>query len=607
MGLQTTKHYTLSQVQSERWLAFTAGFLTSATRGCLYIFSKSKTNSSHPEKIYYWPERAKDPAHFHQVCRRAEKEEKGVILSFQDAESTTDKRKDCTHIALPFALESDLLLVGAFELRPKDTKQLRQCMQKMEWGLRWLKEELCFCDTRDLDNTKELNTLLTIYKAVQAEETFADAAQLLVDSLAKTITCERISIGVYKTRQIDVTAISFQASIDKTSLLVRDIALAMEECHDQKEPINYPPPAKSLGPITKLHEVLAVKHGATSILSLPLHDGSETTTPVLLLESTSGEPLSRDKLQLWQSIGQFIGPILTNKIKQEYNLVTIIFHKLKERFKALAKNKRGAQIKALLSLLLVALCFFAKGDFRINADVILSGTIVRGVVAPFSGYVAEANKRAGDHAEQGEILASIDTSDLTLEELTWTSKYTQADLEYRKAIAENSTSQAKIIDQQKKQAEIQLSLLRIQKERAEIKAPFSGIIVTGDLSQSIGGPVERGKLLFEMVPDEGFKILAQVDEKDISFIEKSQSGTLIFNSLPKKKFQFSLSKITPVSTAADGRNTFRVEASLQDTSDRLRPGMKGFGKITIGRKPLIWLWTRTLRDRIRLLGWTLLP
>ena len=221
--------------------------------------------------------------------------------------------------------------------------------------------------------------------------------------------------------------------------------------------------------------------------------------------------------------------------------------------------------------------------------------------------MAEANKSAGDPVEQGEVLASLDTSDLTLEELTWTSKYTQADLEYRKAIAENATSQAKIIDQQKKQAEIQLSLLHMQKERAEIKAPFTGIIVTGDLSQSVGGPVERGKLLFEMVPDDGFKILAQVDEKDISFIERGQTGTLIFNSLPKKKFQFSLSKITPVSTATDGRNTFRVEASLHDTSNRLRPGMKGFGKITVGRKPLIWLWTRALRDRIRLLGWTLLP
>lgn len=607
MAFQPTKHYTLTEIQSLRWLALQAGFFTSATRGCLYIFSKSKTNPSDPEKTYYWPEGPKDPAYFHQVCNRAEKEEKGVILSFKGAESTADKRNNYTHIALPLALENDLLLVSAFELRPKDKEQLRQCMQKLEWGLRWLKEELHFCDTRDLYNTKGLSTLLTLHKAVQEKETFADAAQQLVDSLAKIITCERISIGVYKTKQIDVTAISSQTSIDKTSLLVRDISRAMEECYDQNEPISYPPPQKSLGPITKLHEVLVAKHGATSLLSLPLHDGSEMTAPVLLLESTSVEPLSHEELKLWQSIGQSIGPILTNKIQQEYSLATTISQKLKKRYRTLARNKRGAQMKALALLLLVAFCFFAKGDFRIDADVTLSGTIVRGVVAPFPGYVAEANKSAGDPVEQGEVLASLDTSDLTLEELTWTSKYTQADLEYRKAIAENATSQAKIIDQQKKQAEIQLSLLHMQKERAEIKAPFTGIIVTGDLSQSVGGPVERGKLLFEMVPDDGFKILAQVDEKDISFIERGQTGTLIFNSLPKKKFQFSLSKITPVSTATDGRNTFRVEASLHDTSNRLRPGMKGFGKITVGRKPLIWLWTRALRDRIRLLGWTLLP
>ena len=86
----------------------------------------------------------------------------------------------------------------------------------------------------------------------------------------------------------------------------------------------------------------------------------------------------------------------------------------------------------------------------------------------------------------------------------------------------------------------------------------TGVIITGDLSQSVGGPVERGKLLFEIVPDNGYKIIAQVNEKDISFIEKGQDGSLIFNSLPREKFHFTVSKVTPVSTAAHGENSFRV-------------------------------------------------
>lgn len=174
-------------------------------------------------------------------------------------------------------------------------------------------------------------------------------------------------------------------------------------------------------------------------------------------------------------------------------------------------------------------------------------------------------------------------------------------------MADNATSLSKIIDQQKKQAEIQLSLLQLQKQRAVIKAPFAGVIITGDLSQSVGGPVERGKLLFEMVPDNGYKIIAQINEKDISFVEKGQIGTLIFNSLPREKFQFTVSKVTPVSTATNGKNSFRVEGVLRDESKRLRPGMKGYAKVTVGSKPLVWLWTRSLRDRLRLLAWSTMP
>lgn len=114
-------------------------------------------------------------------------------------------------------------------------------------------------------------------------------------------------------------------------------------------------------------------------------------------------------------------------------------------------------------------------------------------------------------------------------------------------------------------------------------------------------------MLFEMIPDGGFTVLAQVDEKDISHIQHGQSGVVVFNSLPKETFTFIVTKITPKATAKDGTNSFRVEASLEETEKRLNPGMTGYGKIGVGRKPYIWLWTRSLRNKLRLLGWNMRP
>ena len=68
-----------------------------------------------------------------------------------------------------------------------------------------------------------------------------------------------------------------------------------------------------------------------------------------------------------------------------------------------------------------------------------------------------------------------------------------------------------------------------------------------------------------------------------------------------------MEKITPVSTAEEGRNFFQVEAKMNETSDLLRPGMEGVAKITIERRKLIWIWTHNLVDWLRLTFWSLWP
>jgi hypothetical protein len=62
-------------------------------------------------------------------------------------------------------------------------------------------------------------------------------------------------------------------------------------------------------------------------------------------------------------------------------------------------------------------------------------------------------------------------------------------------------------------------------------------------------------------------------------------------------------QVTPISTAQDGRNYFRVEAELDQASARLRPGMEGIGKVEVGERKLIWIWTHSLVDWLRLWAW----
>jgi multidrug resistance efflux pump len=174
-------------------------------------------------------------------------------------------------------------------------------------------------------------------------------------------------------------------------------------------------------------------------------------------------------------------------------------------------------------------------------------------------------------------------------------------------MAAHDRAQIRILRAKISQADAQIALIDEQLSRATIVAPFAGVVMSGDLSQLLGSPVERGQVLFEMAPLNAFRVIAQVDERDINDVAVGQSSTLLLPSMPNETFPFVITKITPVSTAKEGRNYFRVEGNLIRASDRLRPGMEGVGKITVDRRKLIWIWTHEAIDWLRLLVWRWKP
>ena len=133
------------------------------------------------------------------------------------------------------------------------------------------------------------------------------------------------------------------------------------------------------------------------------------------------------------------------------------------------------------------------------------------------------------------------------------------------------------------------------------------MVVSGDLSQLLGTPVEQGKVLFQIAPLSAYRVILEVDERDIAQIGVGQAGELALSGIPDQGLRFTVKQITPVSTAQDGRNYFRVEAQLGDASTRLRPGMEGVGKIAVGERKLVWIWTHPLLDWLSLSLWKWLP
>jgi multidrug efflux pump subunit AcrA (membrane-fusion protein) len=126
------------------------------------------------------------------------------------------------------------------------------------------------------------------------------------------------------------------------------------------------------------------------------------------------------------------------------------------------------------------------------------------------------------------------------------------------------------------------------------------------MSQSLGAPVQKGQVLFQLAPLDSYRVILQVDERDIADVVTGQKGQLALSGSPADHLPFEVRRITPVSTTTEGRNYFRVEAHLENT-DRLRPGMEGVGKIEVDNRLLAWIWTHQAMDWLRLKVWNWVP
>ena len=261
-----------------------------------------------------------------------------------------------------------------------------------------------------------------------------------------------------------------------------------------------------------------------------------------------------------------------------------------------------------MALVLAAALLLVRIDHRVSARTTIEGTTQLAAVAPFDGFVAQALVRAGDNVRQGQVLARLDDRDLKLESARFRSERDQLLQRYQVAFAAADRGSMGVLAAQVNQVEAQLALANDKLARVALTAPYDGVVVSGDLSQLIGAPVEQGKLLFEVAPLEGYRVVLRVDDRDIGRLATGQRGELVLASLPGRPMPFTVRSITPVSAQQDGHNVFRVEAQL-DVADRsrLRPGMEGVGKVVVGRANLLWVWTHGFVDWLRLAFWSWLP
>ncbi|MCK1368259.1 HlyD family efflux transporter periplasmic adaptor subunit [Bradyrhizobium sp. 62] len=490
----------------------------------------------------------------------------------------------------------------------RPTADIPVVIRQLRWGIGWL--ELLFVRQQSThDSTKLARTgfALGILSEAQQHSAFRASALSIANELASRLDCTNVSVGFLNGKSIKLIAMSHAAVFSEQSQIVSTIENAMEEAADQNASVAFPVTPSTERRIALAHEDLAKRLGGSAVVSVLMTNGLRSAG-VILLERDRSKAFDDATIETLEAVAALVGPGLETKSETNKFIAGRAVTAIESSARALLGPGRPAiKLGAIAILALLGTMAFAKGEFRITAKAVVEGAIQRSIVAPFDGYVASAPVRAGDIVEPDQMMATLDDRELKLEAARWKSERDQQTLKYSDAMSKHDRSVALVVSASLEQTAAQLSLVEDKLARAAITAPFRGVVVSGDLRQLIGSPVEKGKVLFEIAPLESFRVILQVDERDIAFLSEGQQGTLVLTGLSSDAVPFNVKVITPVATASEGHNQFRVEAAVQGVAPLLRPGMEGIGKISIDRRSLLAIWTRSLIDWIHITAWKWLP
>lgn len=591
------------ETAAQSWLALQCAMLSGVIRGLLVV---GKPDSRAYAPISFWPEGQRGSLGLSESVDMVLHEKRGVLRDTGALDPAT--AEPVCEIAYPLLWDDQLYGVVAVEVVTRSELALRAAMRQLQWGSAWL--ELFMRREQGKKFSPENQQLATVLELVALgleQARFQDAATAVATELATALQCERVSIGFTKDRYIQVAAVSRSADFAKKSNLIASIGFAMDEAMEQLSTLTYPPLNADAALILRCHEKVVREQGSGAICTVPFCH-NDSVYGAVTLERAPHQAFDRQTVSLIETISSLIGPILESKRQQDLWLMHKAWLSLRQQYRHLIGPAHGGlKLAATLGVLLLLFCLFATGEYRVAADTHLEGSIQRVIAAPFDGYISEAYVRAGDIVAEGTALAKLDDRELLLEQAKLQSQREQYLKEYRDALGQADRSKVGVAQAQLQQVEAELALNASQLARIEMRAPFPGIIVSGDLSQKLGSPSQRGDVLFEIAPLDSYRVILEVDERDIAHVRTQQTGELVLTGHAEQRMPFTVSKITPVSEIKEGRNYFRVEATLEQPLDYLRPGMKGVGKIDAGEYRLVWIWTKNLIDWLRLTFWTWWP
>ena len=474
-------------------------------------------------------------------------------------------------------------------------------LSQLQWCEKWLNFSLV--------QTHEKPPILAYRQFVEGaslQPSYEDATTFVLALLPHRTDSTRVSLGRVTQSSVEVEAVSEAGSLDARSQRVTAISDAMLEAHNLGKTVSWSRTSSDAS-LYPQHSRLSDIGVLAAVCTVPTKSGT-TSSLVFCFEFVQAFKDSAKRKEQCEEAVSVIAPVL--ELQYETGRVwwrRAIALSRQGLCEITSSNKRFHKLGFAISLLMVCAFAFSHGEYRVRAPAMLEGLIQRAVVAPFDGYLLEADVQASHQVTKGDVMAKLDDRELLGERRQLTSKGVEYAEQHRQAVASLDHGSAKIIRTQADQVNAKLALIDAQLNRTTLRAPLDGVVIFGDWSRALGAPVAKGELLFQVSPLDQYRVTLQVNDKDIGGIRNGQQGVVVLSARPKEKVPFKVTRVSSISQSETGEPAFRVEGSLIESAQELRPGMQGIARVSVGERRRWWIWTHAISDWLRMQIWRVWP
>lgn len=443
---------------------------------------------------------------------------------------------------------------------------------------------------------------LDIMVLINDEKKFLGATLALCNAVATRFQCDRASFGWLENGYVRLKSISRTERFDKNMAAVKALEVLMEESFDQDDEIIWPAPEGSTF-VSRDHEAFSRGQSVTHILSIPLRLDSKPLG-VLTCERES-KPFSLPEIRQLRLACDQTARRLDDLKRVDGWLGARLATQAREKLATvLGPEHTWVKVAGICCVLLLALLFFGRFNYRVEGNFILKSDDVSFLTSPFEGYIKEVGFRPGDTVNTNSVLVRLNTDELLLEEISSMADQTRYLREAEKARATNALAEMRIASALVKQSEAKLELIRHRIGQASIRPPFNGVVVEGDLRERLGAPVKQGDALIKVARLDTMYVEAHVNQRDIHEITANAKGEIAFVTQPRFKFPVVIERIEPAAFPKEGENLFMVRLRLLGPPEVWwRPGMSGLCKLEAGKRSLFWILTHRTVDFLRMQLW----